>query len=80
MRFDISVSTSFLGYSKVLKVVLFSKSDEEHAKDEYNSGIYDCCATVPDDKSAFLSMIEDCVNLCLRTYEESLSEKNETQM
>ena len=74
MRFELMFVEELKDYIPVLRVVLFSKTDEEHEKDNYDSGVYDCAVTVPDDKRAFLSIIEQCVNGCLQTYEECKDE------
>lgn len=69
MRFEIKIDKELCAQEPVLTVILFSKSDEEHEKDNFKSGIYNAASEVPSDTDALLSLIELGVNSCLQAHE-----------
>ncbi len=74
MRFEIKINTIFADNEKIIDVRLYTKSDEEHIKDGYESGVYQQYAQILSINQQYVvEIIQHCVNKCLAVYEQ---EKN----
>jgi hypothetical protein len=72
MRFSIKIDNHNSNKEPILMVDLYTKTDEEHEKDDYDTGVYWTTATISEDKMTFLSMVEQCVNSCLEAHQAYL--------
>ncbi len=70
MKFKINIISDIRNYNNIIRVDFYSKSDDEHEKDGYESGIYNCCfETKTFYNLSLIENIESAVNQCLKAYE-----------
>jgi len=74
MRFEVIVNQPLEHDQPILVVLLFTKKDEDYLNG-CEDGIYNCASTMPDDKKALLSIIEQSINACIETYEKEIEEE-----
>jgi hypothetical protein len=74
MRFEIKINQRSEDEMPVLVVLLFTRKDEEYLNG-CEDGIYNCASTLPDDRKALLSIVEQSANACLEEYNADIKEK-----
>ncbi len=68
MRFHIEINQC-LSNDPVLVVYLDTRTDEQ-IEQESEDGIYNCCATISEDRAQLLGTVAQCVNACIEEYQK----------